>query len=52
MIHTIANAMVGGMYGAILAYNFITNDYKTIIFAMVGWVAFLVYIGTNKGARR
>lgn len=51
MIHTIANAMVGGMYGAILAYNFITNDYKTIIFAMVGWVAFLVYIGTNKGAR-
>lgn len=49
MIHTIANAIVGGMYGAILSYNFITNDYKTVIFAIVGWVALMVCIGTDKG---
>lgn len=49
MIHIIANAIVGGMYGAILGYNLITNDYKTVIFAIVGWVGLLAYIGTSKG---
>ena len=49
MRHTIANAIVGGMHGAILSYNLITNDYITVVFAIVGWVAFMVYIGTNKG---
>lgn len=49
MIHTIASAIVGVMYGAIISYNFITNDYKTIIFTVVGLVAILVYIGTYKG---
>ena len=48
MIHTITNAIIGGMAGAILSYNLITNDYITVIFAMVGWIGFLVYIGTNK----
>ena len=49
MIHTITNAIIGGMYGAIISYNLITNDYTTVIFAIVGWVALMVYIGTNKG---
>lgn len=49
MIHTITTAIVGGMYGAILSYSFNTNDYITVIFAVVGWVAFLVCISTNRG---
>lgn len=49
MLHTIANAIVGGMSGAILAYNLIMNDYITVVLVMVGWVGFLVYIGTSKG---
>ncbi len=49
MIHTIANAIVGGMHGAILSYDLITNDYKTVVFVIVSWVAFVVYIGTHKG---
>lgn len=49
MIHTITNAIIGGMYGGIISYNLITNDYTTVIFAVVGWIALMVYIGTNKG---
>ena len=49
MIHTITNAIIGGMYGGIISYNLITNDYETVIFAVVGWIALLVHIGTNKG---
>lgn len=49
MIHTIASAIIGGMYGGIISYNLITNDYTTVIFAVVGWIALLVYIGTYKG---
>ena len=49
MIHTIATAIIGGMCGGIISYNLITNDYTTVIFAVVGWVAFLVCISTNKG---
>lgn len=49
MIHTIAKAIFGGMYSGIISYNLITNDYETVIFAIVGWVAFIVCICTDKG---